>query len=60
PLYVLSFGGWYLMIIGKYSITYLIQPFIEYGGSYMIPSFLIFVCVVTTPIIIGYLKLKKS
>lgn len=59
PLYVLSFGAWYLMIIGKYSITYLTQPFIEYGLSYMIPSFLIFICVVTIPIIIGYMKLRR-
>lgn len=59
PVYTASFGVWYFMISGKYSITYLIQPFIEYGLSYMIPSFLMFMCVVIIIMMIGYLKIKR-
>lgn len=58
PLYAISFGAWYAMIVSKYSITYLVQPFIEYGLHYMKRSFLIFICVTILPIIVGYIKKK--
>lgn len=58
PLYTISFGVWYFQIINKYSITYLIQPFQEFGLSYMIPAGLIFLLICIVFILLGYIRVR--
>lgn len=51
-VYTIAFVIWFAQIISKYSITYLIQPLIEYGLSYQVPAALIFVAI--SGLIIGF------
>lgn len=41
-LYSICFAVWFLQIISPYSITYAIQPFIEYGMREIVPALIIF------------------
>ena len=40
--YPICFFLWFGQIVSPYSITYAIQPFIEYGPEYFLPALLIF------------------
>lgn len=40
--YTICFFLWFGQIVSPYSITYAIQPFIEYGPEYFLPALLIF------------------
>lgn len=58
PLYLISFGVWFYQIGAKNSIAYVLQPYIEYGLDYMIPSYALFLGIYLSIIIIGYFKVK--
>lgn len=45
---------WIIQIISPYSITYCIQPYIEYGLNYRIPAFLLFAMASLIVIFIAY------
>lgn len=44
--YAIVFFLWIVQIISPYSLTYAMQPFIEYGPEYFIPALVIFVAFV--------------
>lgn len=50
---------WFLQILSPFSITYAIQPFIEYGLDKIIPAILILLALVLLSVIVGlYAKVK--
>lgn len=49
-IYPVAFMVWILLIMNPYSLTYLFQPFIEYGLDYMLKGFVLFI-IVTMPMI---------
>lgn len=51
-VYTVAFVIWFAQIISKYSVTYLMQPFSEYGLKYQFPSAGIFIAVAA--VLIGY------
>ena len=59
-LYSTGLGLWFLQISSPYSITYVMQPFIEYGLDYMIPSLLIFLFISLIYFILGYYKITHD
>lgn len=59
--YPVVFFAWILQIISPYSLTYLTQPFIEYGPEYFLPALLIFVVIIAVAWNIAYIsKVKKD
>lgn len=52
--YPSAFLLWTVQIISPYSLTYVVQPFIEYGLNYTVPAIVIFVAVVMCILIISY------
>ena len=50
--YFIAFAGWMVLIISPFSITYLLQPFTEYGLKYILIGYaeLIFLTIVVTAI----------
>lgn len=54
-LYSTCFAIWFGQIISPYSITYAIQPFIEYDFSYIIPGVCIYVVIAIIVLITGYI-----
>ena len=60
-LYFISFIIWFFFILSKYSITYAIQPFIEYGLNRIIPAIVSWIMVSVCITIICYnIKVKKD
>ena len=57
--YALVFFLWIVQIISPYSLTYAMQPFIEYGPEYFIPALLIFVGMVVGVYSIAYIYKVK-
>lgn len=58
-LYGVCFIIWFAQIIQNYSITYAMQPFIEYDLDYIIPALLILLGVTMGCILVGYIKKVK-
>lgn len=58
--YPIVFFVWFLQIISKYSITYTIQPFIEYGINYFIIGLAICIVITLIPLIILYFVRIKA
>lgn len=56
-VYTVAFVVWFAQIISKYSTTYLMQPLIEYGLNYQIPSALIFIATSGAIIGLGYWRM---
>lgn len=52
--YPLAFFIWIVQIISPYSLTYAMQPFIEYGPEYFLPALAIFVIVVIGIVVVSY------
>ena len=57
--YAIVFFVWIIQIISKYSLTYAMQPFIEYGPSCFIPAILIFLCIVLAGMVGSYVYKVK-
>ena len=57
-LYIVSFGLWYMQIMSSKSLVLIIQPFIEFGPSYLIPVAIRFVCIAVGCIIAGSLWVR--
>lgn len=55
-LYSACFVIWFGQIISPYSITYAIQPFIEYDFPYVIPAVCIFIFISMIALIAGYIN----
>lgn len=58
--YAVSFFVWIILVICPYSITYLYQPFIEYGAKYIMAAITIFFVIVAASIIVAFVKEKKD
>lgn len=58
-VYPIAFFIWIKQINAEYSLTYAMQPFIEYGPEYFIPALLFFLCTVFVVFILAYLKKVK-
>ena len=58
--YAIVFFVWIAQIISPYSLTYAMQPFIEYGPEYFIPAILIFVALAIVVYVISYGYKVKS
>lgn len=56
-VYTVAFVIWFAQIISKYSTTYLMQPLIEYGLKYQVPSAVIFVAISGAIIGFGYWRM---
>lgn len=52
--YPAAFFLWIIQIISPYSLTYIIQPFIEYGLNYIVPALVIFLMIVISILILSY------
>lgn len=52
--YPAAFLLWVVQIISPYSLTFIIQPFIEYGLDYIIPALAIFLVIVICVLIVSY------
>lgn len=60
-LYVISFLIWYIQIIAPKSLTYVMQPFIEYDWQYVLPAIAIFVVIWWIVVCCGYFyRMKKD
>lgn len=53
-LYAVSYFIWLFVIALLYSIMHCIQPFIEYGFSYVVPAFIIYAAIVAACCYLGY------
>lgn len=53
-LYLLCFLLWYLQIIAPNSLTYMIQPFIEYDIDYILPTAVVFLIIWWGTVIFSY------
>jgi len=58
--YAVSFFVWLILVICPYSITYLYQPFIEYGTNYLIKISVILITLVVMSVIVGFLKENRD
>lgn len=58
--YAIVFFVWIAQIISPYSLTYAMQPFIEYGPEYFIPALLIFVAIAIGIYVVSYRYKVKS
>lgn len=58
--YAYSFLVWIIFVICPYSVTYLFQPFIEYGISYLIIGAVILLGLVTTSVFISFCRVKRD
>lgn len=56
PLYTISFGVWFYQIGAHNSITFLLQPFIEYGWNRILPAIIFFLLISSLFFILGYIK----
>ena len=60
-LYVIAFLIWYIQIIAPKSLTYVMQPFIEYDWQYVLPAIAIFVVIWWIVVCCGYFyRMKKD
>ena len=50
---------WFLQILSPFSLTFVIQPFIEYGPGRIIPSVVIFLMLVSASLAVGYYSKVK-
>lgn len=53
-LYSVCMIFWLLQILSPYSLTYVMQPFIEYGLEWIIPAVGIFAVLVGVSLVVGY------
>ena len=58
--YAISFFVWIVLVICPYSITYLYQPFIEYGTKYIIMAFVILLSIVVASVTVAFMKENKD
>ncbi|MCO7128262.1 hypothetical protein NIE88_21265 [Sporolactobacillus shoreicorticis] len=54
-VYSIAFFIWIMLILSPYSLTYLMQPFIEYGMSYMIKALLVFLFITLITTVLSYI-----
>lgn len=60
-LYGICVVVWFLQILSPFSITYAMQPFIEYGLNKIIPAMIILLGVILVTVILGYyMKVKHE
>ena len=50
---------WFLQILSPFSLTFVIQPFIEYGPGRIVPSVVIFLMLVSASLAVGYYSKVK-
>lgn len=60
-LYLASFLLWYMQIIAPNSLTYVMQPFIEYDLPYMLPALGVFAVICVVAVSAGYVyRMRKD
>lgn len=58
--YPLVFVMWFVQIISPYSITYAMQPFIEYGPNYFVPALIINCILVVGVYVVSFVYMEKK
>lgn len=53
-VYTITFFIWIMLILSPFSLTYLMQPYIEYGIAYMVKALLVFLTITLSTIIVSY------
>jgi hypothetical protein len=53
-VYPLAFVFWCVQLISPFSLTYVMQPFIEYGLDYIIPAFIIYFTSITVIVLVAF------
>lgn len=51
---------WFVQIISPYSITYAMQPFIEYGPNYFVPALIINCILVVGVYVVSFVYMEKK